>query len=49
MTRHRNSRQRLFNGVNLPTIYALTEVGELVLKKRFTYAEFAERWGDLLH
>ena len=35
-----------FNGVNLPTIYAVSESGDLVLKKRFTYAEYAARWGD---
>ncbi len=35
-----------FNGVNLPTIYAVSESGDLVLKKRFTYAEYAARWGE---
>ena len=35
-----------FNGVNLPTIYAVSESGNLVLKKRFTYAEYADRWGE---
>ncbi len=34
-----------FNGVNLPAIYSVSEQGELVLKKRFTYAEYAARWG----
>ena len=38
-------KANMFNGVNLPTIYALTEAGELVAKKRFTYEEFAGRWG----
>ncbi len=38
------SKAHMFNGVNLPTIYALTERGELVLKRRFTYEDFAERW-----
>lgn len=35
----------MFNGVNLPTIYALTESGELVLKQQFTYEDFASRCG----
>ncbi len=34
-----------FNGVNLPTIYALTPQGDLQLKRRYTYADFAARWG----
>jgi len=34
-----------FNGVNLPAIYALTGLGRLVLKKRFTYQDFAARCG----
>ena len=34
-----------FNGINLPTIYALTEQGELELKKQFTYEDYASRWG----
>ena len=34
-----------FNGVNLPTIYALTQDGDLQLKRRYTYADFAARWG----
>ena len=39
-------KAHLFNGVNLPTIYAVSESGDLVLKKRFTYAEYAARWGE---
>jgi carboxynorspermidine decarboxylase len=38
-------KAHMFNGVNLPTIYALTESGELVLKQRFTYEDFASRCG----
>ena len=34
-----------FNGVNLPTIYALTAGGELLTKRRYTYDDFAARWG----
>ncbi len=39
------SKSHMFNGVNLPTIYAITEGGALVLKKGFTYADFAGKWG----
>ena len=39
------SKAHMFNGVNLPAIYALTEAGDLVLKQRFTYADFAAKWG----
>ena len=34
-----------FNGLNFPSIYALTSHGDIVLKKRFTYEEYACRWG----
>ena len=34
-----------FNGLNYPLIYTITAHGELSLKKRFTFEEFASRWG----
>ncbi len=34
-----------FNGINLPSVYALTAAGELVLTKRFTYEDFASQNG----
>jgi len=34
-----------FNGVNLPTIYALTESGELKLEKAFTYNDYLKHCG----
>jgi carboxynorspermidine decarboxylase len=34
-----------FNGINLPAIYAWTEAGELVLKKRFGYQDFLVHCG----
>ncbi len=37
-------KAHMFNGVNLPSIYALTADGELVLKKQFTYDDYASRW-----
>ena len=38
-------KAHMFNGINLPTIYVLTETGDLVMKKRFTYEDFASRCG----
>ncbi len=32
----------MFNGINFPSIYALSERGEPVCRRRFTYQEFAE-------
>ena len=39
------SKAHMFNGVNLPSVYGLTPAGDLVLKRRFSYSDFAERWG----
>ena len=39
------AKAHTFNGVNLPAIYALTESGQLELKRRFSYADYAARWG----
>jgi len=38
-------KAHMFNGINLPTMYALTKEGGLVMKKRFTYEDFASRCG----
>ena len=35
----------MFNGVNLPNLYLLTENGELVLRKSFSFEDFANRCG----
>ena len=37
------TKAHMFNGVDLPAIYALTESGELQLKKEFGYGTFADR------
>lgn len=37
-------KAHMFNGINLPTIYTVTEIGELTLTKQFTYEDFASRW-----
>ena len=39
------TKASLFNGVALPSIYALTSEGVLVLKSGPSYADFASRWG----
>lgn len=33
-------KSHMFNGINLPTIYALTQDGELTLQKQFSYQDF---------
>jgi len=38
-------KAHMFNGVNLPSIYAYTTDGKLELKKRFTYEDFKSRCG----
>ena len=38
-----------FNGINLPSIYALTADGELVLEKKFTYEDFTRQCGAVEH
>lgn len=37
-------KANMFNGVNLPTVYALRGAGEPVLMKRYSYGDFADRW-----
>lgn len=39
-------KAHMFNGVNLPTVYSETEIGELILRKRFTYQDFASNRGE---
>ncbi len=38
-------KSNMFNGINLPSIYAYTLERELVLKRRFTYDDFISRCG----
>lgn len=42
-------KAHMFNGINLPSIYAVTASGELVLKKEFTYSDFESRCGVEQH
>ena len=39
------TKASMFNGVALPSVYALTSKGELVLQSQPSYEEFAARWG----
>ena len=38
-------KAHMFNGINLPYIYLLTESGDLILIKQFNYEDFASRCG----
>jgi carboxynorspermidine decarboxylase len=42
-------KSHMFNGVNLPAIYALTAAGVLKLQKQFGYEDFRHRWGPGKH
>jgi len=37
-------KAHMFNGIDLPAIYALTIDGELLLKREFGYSAFVDRW-----
>ena len=39
------TKAHVFNGIGLPSIYALTAQGEFVLKSLFTFDQYAARWG----
>ena len=39
------TKASMFNGVALPSVYALTADGEFVLKGSPSYADYAARWG----
>ena len=43
------TKAHMFNGVDLPAIYALTQSGDLQLKKEFGYRAFADRWKADVH
>lgn len=38
-------KAHMFNGINLPDIYAVAENGRVVLKRAFSFEDFASRWG----
>jgi carboxynorspermidine decarboxylase len=39
-------KAHMFNGINLPTTYLWRTTGELVLRKQFSYSDFAANWGE---
>ena len=43
------TKAHMFNGIALPTVYALTPNGELVPKSHSTFDQFAARWGLSQH
>lgn len=42
-------KAHMFNGINLPSIYALTNRGELVLKKQYTYRDYVSKWRNTVY
>ncbi len=38
-------KAHMFNGINLPTIYSVTQEGGLILRRRYTYDDFSSRTG----
>ena len=43
------SKAHMFNGIDLPAIYAMHPSGEIELKQEFGYSSFAERWKGKMH
>lgn len=43
------SKAHMFNGIDLPAIYALTLDGSLLFKSSFGYPAFADRWNARIH
>ena len=39
------TKAHVFNGIGLPSVYALTAQGEFVHKSTFTFDQYAARWG----
>ncbi len=39
-------KANMFNGINLPTVYALTASGQLKQKRQYTYQDFLARCGE---
>lgn len=42
-------KAHMFNGINLPNIYALNNKGELLLKRQFTYQDYVSKWSDTVY
>jgi carboxynorspermidine decarboxylase len=42
-------KSHMFNGINLPTVYALTASGNLKLQNQYNYEDFIRRWGPGRH
>ena len=43
------SKAHMFNGIDLPAVYAMHPSGALELKQEFGYSPFAERWKAKMH
>lgn len=42
-------KAHMFNGIDLPSVYALTADGQLHLRKQFQQSAFTERWKGRIH
>lgn len=40
------AKAHMFNGINLPTIYALNDKNELTLKRQYTFQDYISRWKE---
>lgn len=43
------TKAHMFNGIDLPAVYAMTANGAIELKRDFGYSAFAERWKGAVH
>ena len=43
------AKAHMFNGIDMPAIYALTADGDMLLKKDFGQSAFTERWKGGIH
>ena len=43
------AKSHMFNGIDMPAIYALTAHGDLVLKNDFGESAFTQRWKGGIH
>ena len=43
------AKAHMFNGIDLPAVYAMNANGAIELKRSFGYSAFAERWKAAVH
>jgi carboxynorspermidine decarboxylase len=42
-------KAHMFNGINLPSIYALNSKNQLLLKKQYSYQDYISKWKETAH